>query len=166
MGLAGTQFGVSAGPAWRAAGPRHTWSKAAEKAFTEEEERNEYLAWDDEHGERRTELVCIGRDLDRDAARVQLDGCLLTSEEMAMGKEGWLKLDDPYTPWPHDKQDEQGRRAEAEAGQKRPRNAAVEGGKDESAPKTRAGDAAAQAAAAAVAAAAAAVAAASAAQRT
>ena len=40
------------------------------------------LEWDVQFGDRRPELVCIGRALDHDAARAQLDECLLTAEEM------------------------------------------------------------------------------------
>ena len=39
--------------------------------------------WDEPYGDRRTELVCIGRKLDHEAARTQLEACLLTAEEMA-----------------------------------------------------------------------------------
>ena len=57
------------------------------------------VLWDArQHGDRRTELVCIGRELDHEAARAQLEGCLLTTEEMAAGQEGWLALADPFAP--------------------------------------------------------------------
>jgi len=39
--------------------------------------------WDEPYGDRCTELVCIGRKLDHEAARTQLEACLLTAEEMA-----------------------------------------------------------------------------------
>jgi hypothetical protein len=52
--------------------------------------------WDAAHGDRRTELVCIGRELDHEAARAQLAACLLTPEEMAMGQESWFALADPF----------------------------------------------------------------------
>ena len=42
--------------------------------------------WDAKHGDRRTELVCIGRELDDEAARALLEACLLTDEEMACGE--------------------------------------------------------------------------------
>ena len=39
-------------------------------------------AWDPVWGDRRIELVCIGRDLDEQAAHAQLQACLLTDDEM------------------------------------------------------------------------------------
>ena len=54
-------------------------------------------AWDEEHGDKRTELVCIGRDLDPEAAAKQLYECLLDDSEMAAGEEYWrLALKDPF----------------------------------------------------------------------
>jgi len=40
--------------------------------------------------------VCIGRDIEPEAANTLLDACLLTAEEMATGKESWLTLPDPF----------------------------------------------------------------------
>ena len=37
--------------------------------------------WDDEHGDRRNEIVCIGRGINHDAASALLEACLLTDEE-------------------------------------------------------------------------------------
>jgi hypothetical protein len=31
--------------------------------------------------------------------RAELDACLLTDEEMALGVEGWRLLADPFGPW-------------------------------------------------------------------
>ena len=42
------------------------------------------------YGDRRTELVCIGADLDCEAARAQLEECCLTWEEM--GRTGVLRV--------------------------------------------------------------------------
>ncbi|MBB4823041.1 G3E family GTPase [Sporosarcina luteola] len=40
--------------------------------------------WDEEHGDRQTELVFIGLDMDRNEIEMQLDQCLLTEQEMKM----------------------------------------------------------------------------------
>jgi len=42
--------------------------------------------------------VCIGRDLDAEAAQLQLAACLLTADEMAGGAESWHALADPFAP--------------------------------------------------------------------
>ena len=68
--------------------PPHTWPAHIKQGS---------LEWDAEHGDRRTEIVWIGRELDHDAARLQLEACLLTAEEMATGPEAWLAMPDPLT---------------------------------------------------------------------
>ncbi|TLS52359.1 GTP-binding protein [Paenibacillus antri] len=56
-----------------------------------------FETWDDVHGDRQTELVLIGIDMDREAIEVELDGCLLTDEEMALPD--WSALPDPLPAW-------------------------------------------------------------------
>jgi hypothetical protein len=54
------------------------------------------------HGDRRSEMLCIGKFADeiiREAARAQMEACLLTEEEMAGGEKSWLALPDPFTAW-------------------------------------------------------------------
>ena len=91
--LAGTQFTLASGPAWWAAIPRHQWPDGLKKELDRDG------AWDAEHGDRRTELVCIWRELDAEAARAQLAACLLTDDEMASGQQSWLALPDPFPLW-------------------------------------------------------------------
>lgn len=52
--------------------------------------------WDDVHGDRQTEMVWIGLDMDRDEIEAQLDECLLTNEEM---DSDWTTLTDPLPPF-------------------------------------------------------------------
>jgi G3E family GTPase len=101
--LAGTQFIMSPGPQWWAAVPRYRWPDGLAEVMQTVQERkladgvpSEEMLWDAAHGDRRTELVCIGRELDHEAARAQLAACLLTPEEMAMGQESWFALADPF----------------------------------------------------------------------
>lgn len=75
--LAGTQFSMSAGP---------PWSK------TDESGEPRLL----DHGDRRTELVCIGQELDHVAAAAALERCLLSKKEMARGVASWSALPDPF----------------------------------------------------------------------
>lgn len=49
--------------------------------------------WDEEFGDRMTQLVIIGIDLDREDITKQLDNCLLTNEEF---QNPWERLQDPF----------------------------------------------------------------------
>ncbi|MFA1609813.1 GTP-binding protein [Halobellus rubicundus] len=48
--------------------------------------------WDDEWGDRRTELVFIGQDVDEDSLRARLDEALLTDAEFESGPDAWASL--------------------------------------------------------------------------
>ena len=52
--------------------------------------------WHEEHGDRQSELVCIGQDLDHTAVAEALNACLLTEAEMAGGAEVWAAFSDPF----------------------------------------------------------------------
>ena len=89
LALAGTQFKVAPGPQWWKCVPRERWPEGVAESVKG--------AWHQEHGDRRSELVLIGQELDHAAARAALDACLLTEQEMAAGEEGWAALPDPLT---------------------------------------------------------------------
>ncbi|WP_456026068.1 zinc metallochaperone GTPase ZigA [Pseudomonas capeferrum] len=55
--------------------------------------------WQLSTGDCRQELVFIGQNIDFNHMRTELDACLLTDEEMAVGVEGWRLLADPFGPW-------------------------------------------------------------------
>lgn len=55
--------------------------------------------WIPSVGDCRQELVFIGQNIDFLQLSAELDACLLTDEEMAMGVEGWRLLPDPFGPW-------------------------------------------------------------------
>lgn len=57
--------------------------------------------WARSVGDCRQELVFIGQNMDFVQLRSELEACLLTDEEMAVGIEGWRRLPDPFGPW-HD----------------------------------------------------------------
>ncbi|WP_101298071.1 CobW family GTP-binding protein [Halegenticoccus soli] len=67
----------------RAAGPWIAALSELDQQLYRSNRRN--LEWDDEWGDRRTELVFIGRDVDEEALVAALDDCLLTDEEMDAG---------------------------------------------------------------------------------
>lgn len=73
--------------------PRSEWPQ-------DEESQAEILANSRQpYGDRRQEMVIIGRDMDRDALWARLDACLLTDAEFRQGPEKWAKLDDPFPRW-------------------------------------------------------------------
>ncbi|MCS4486086.1 GTP-binding protein [Staphylococcus americanisciuri] len=49
--------------------------------------------WDPEHGDRQTQLVVIGIDLDEEAMTRELDACLVNETEI---EANWSQLEDPY----------------------------------------------------------------------
>lgn len=54
---------------------------------------------DELFGDRRQELVVIGRDMGRAALIAGFDACLLTDEEVGDGCHAWDEFDDPILPW-------------------------------------------------------------------
>jgi len=55
--------------------------------------------WQASTGDCRQELVFIGQNIDFAQMRTELDACLLTDEEMALGVDAWRLLADPFGPW-------------------------------------------------------------------
>jgi G3E family GTPase len=55
--------------------------------------------WTATTGDCRQELVFIGQNIDFAQLTNELDNCLLTDDEMALGVEGWRLLPDPFGPW-------------------------------------------------------------------
>ena len=89
LALAGTQFELTPGPPWWAALPREEWPEGLQEDIGP--------LWDEAHGDRQSEMVCIGQELDHAAAKAELDKCLLTDEEMAGGGDKWRDaLPDPF----------------------------------------------------------------------
>jgi G3E family GTPase len=54
------------------------------------------LLQDQVYGDRRQELVCIGKEMNQAQLRELLDAALLTDEEMAQGPEQWRTFPDPF----------------------------------------------------------------------
>jgi G3E family GTPase len=93
----------------RAVGPRpglmrhgfagRWWRFVPKDQWPQEEERPASWRTAAATGDCRQELVFIGQNIDFAHLTDELDGCLLTEEEMALGVEGWQRLPDPFGPW-------------------------------------------------------------------
>ena len=55
--------------------------------------------WTKATGDCRQELVFIGQNIDFTQLTAELDNCLLSDDEMALGVEGWRLMIDPFGPW-------------------------------------------------------------------
>lgn len=88
----GTCSAESAGT-WWAVTPPETWP---DDPFVRDGIAS---TWQDGTGDRRQELVFIGCELDEAGLRARLDECLLTDEEMRLGRDGWASLPDPFPAW-------------------------------------------------------------------
>jgi len=53
-----------------------------------------------------TELVFIGIDMDHDEITASLDACVLTTDEIELGFDGWADLPDPLPVWAVDSDDD------------------------------------------------------------
>jgi G3E family GTPase len=75
---------------WWAAAPEGEWP-------TDETEIAQIQTlYDGPHGDRRQELVFIGKSMDESAIRDILESCLLTDLELVQGPEYWEKFPDPF----------------------------------------------------------------------
>jgi G3E family GTPase len=79
---------------WWAATPKTAWP-------LDDEARREVhrLVKLSAHGDRRQEIVVIGRQMSEEAIREVLRIALLTDEEMAIGVSGWAGFEDPFPRW-------------------------------------------------------------------
>jgi G3E family GTPase len=86
--------------------PAGTWWATTERSQWPPEAEAEIAGnWREPFGDRRQELVIIGRHLDRPALTARLDHCLLTTDEMRGGPSAWASLTDPFGPWEQDGED-------------------------------------------------------------
>jgi G3E family GTPase len=91
---AGRVLELSPRGTWWADTPRDEWP-------ADPDERADVLAaFDGEFGDRRQELVFIGRRMDEARVRAALDACLMTDAEMTAGPDEWAKIRDPLPAWP------------------------------------------------------------------
>ena len=81
-----------AGRWWRFV-PKNQWPQDVESTAAIMEN------WSAAAGDCRQELVFIGQNIDFVKLNAELDSCLLTEDEMALGIEGWSVFVDPFGPW-------------------------------------------------------------------
>jgi G3E family GTPase len=92
-GQAGASCRLEPAGIWLALTPESEW------VLSPDERKEVAAAWHPLWGDRAQELVVIGKDMDEQETRVQLDACLLTDEEMARGDIFWASEADPFPPW-------------------------------------------------------------------
>ncbi|MDG1086542.1 MAG: GTP-binding protein, partial [Acidimicrobiales bacterium] len=90
---AGAAITLEPAASWMAALPREEWDLDPEE-LSDLDDR-----WDPLLGDRLTELVFIGVDMDHDAITASLNACVLTSDEIELGFAGWAGLPDPLPEW-------------------------------------------------------------------
>ncbi len=98
---AGRVLACESGGAWWAETPRDDWPLDDEALVAEINQM-----WDGAVGDRRQELVVIGRRLDHPAVEAALQDCLLNDDEWNAGPESWATLSDPFEPWESTTDDE------------------------------------------------------------
>ncbi|MAL66421.1 MAG: hypothetical protein CL413_04390 [Acidimicrobiaceae bacterium] len=79
---------------WMAAVPESEWEFETPEDRIAFDER-----WDPIVGDRQTEIVFIGIDMDEDEIRHRLDDCVLTGREFEKGPQKWAKFKDPLPEW-------------------------------------------------------------------
>ena len=81
-----------AGLFWKAI-PKDRWPNDKESLdFIKEK-------WVEPFGDMRQELVFIGQNLDQNKIIETLDKCLLSDEDLLLGKKHWAKFQDPFPNW-------------------------------------------------------------------
>ena len=78
---------------WWHSVPRAQWPTSAREREAIE------AHWDAAVGDCRQELVFIGQHIDYARLTAELDACLLTDQEMALGEDVWRGFSDPFGPW-------------------------------------------------------------------
>ena len=77
------------------------WRHVPQEQWPQDEESVAAIRknWAGDTGDCRQELVFIGQNIDFAKLTAELDDCLLTEDEMALGVDGWHLLSDPFGPW-------------------------------------------------------------------
>lgn len=90
---AGVLYNVHQAGIWAASVPQDDWPELP--GFRDQAME----VWQAPWGDRRTELIIIGQDLDQEEIIDELEECLLTDEEMSLPPERWAMFSDPLPEW-------------------------------------------------------------------
>lgn len=76
------------------------WAAVPETEWPSDEDEREQIMqdWDNQYGDRETEIVFLGMGIDKPRLQGLLDGCLLQDEEMVFTKM-WENFEDPFVEW-------------------------------------------------------------------
>jgi G3E family GTPase len=90
-----------AGPVMRHHGIGHWWACVPKTQWPDDAAFRSALAkrWDERWGDRRQQLVFIGRGILGPGLQAALQACLLRPAELALGSEGWRLMPDPFPAW-------------------------------------------------------------------
>ncbi|MBV54091.1 MAG: 4-hydroxytetrahydrobiopterin dehydratase [Coxiellaceae bacterium] len=74
------------------------WKAVPEKDWPQDEEALQAIKenWEEPFGDMRQELVFIGQGLDKDQVIEALDQCLLSDDDLLLGRDHWATLPDPF----------------------------------------------------------------------
>ncbi|WP_240219820.1 zinc metallochaperone GTPase ZigA [Rheinheimera hassiensis] len=74
------------------------WQAVPAEQWPQEPELQEAIiqSWAEPYGDRRQELVFIGQQLEKTTMLAQLEACLLTDDELALGELQWQQLPSPF----------------------------------------------------------------------
>ena len=80
------------------------WKAIPKNRWPEDQESLEFIKdkWVEPFGDMRQELVFIGQKLDKDKIVQLLDECLLSDDDLLLGKNHWAKFSDPFPIWETD----------------------------------------------------------------
>ena len=100
MDLAGNYS--QAGAACRTEAAGFWWAATDQTEWYDDDEQRQEVKklWVEPWGDRRQEIVIIGRDINEHEIKNKLDSCLLRDDEMELGPENWVKtFEDPFPDW-------------------------------------------------------------------
>lgn len=77
------------------------WKAVPEKEWPQDQESLDGIKqnWQEPFGDMRQELVFIGQGLDQTTITQSLDACLLSDDDLLLGKDHWTTLADPFPEW-------------------------------------------------------------------